>query len=293
MVTQHVVPIIQGDIGDYNCMGIEKLFDNLDYLTDGSTGNANPHYYYGARLQQLDERVFTELGGIIIPSTQLDQPILPNFFLEVKGPDGSLGVAKRQACYDGALGARGMQHLLSYGSSDLVYDNKDYTLTSLTAYRNGRDWAERQRNEAIEQANMRAQVALIGVGIGVGASAHSGKTYGRALEVASREGYKEVVKMLLDKGADVNAQGGDYGRALQAASGGGHKEIVEMLLDKGADVNAQGGLYGTALQAASGEGYKEIVKMLLDKGADVNAQGGYYGTALWRPRKEATKRSSG
>ncbi|EEH40420.1 hypothetical protein PAAG_02475 [Paracoccidioides lutzii Pb01] len=29
----------------------------------------------------------------------------PNFFLEAKIPDGSLAVATRQACYDGALGA--------------------------------------------------------------------------------------------------------------------------------------------------------------------------------------------
>jgi hypothetical protein len=44
--------------------------------------------------------------------------------------------------------------------------------------------------------------------------------------------------MLLDKGADVNAQGGDYGNALQAASAGGHEAVVKLLLDKGADVNA-------------------------------------------------------
>ncbi|KAK4220779.1 hypothetical protein QBC38DRAFT_493467 [Podospora fimiseda] len=44
---------------------------------------------------------------------------------------------------------------------------------------------------------------------------------------------------MLDKGADVNAQGGGYGNALQAASSGGHQEIVKLLLDKGADVSTQ------------------------------------------------------
>jgi ankyrin repeat protein len=48
------------------------------------------------------------------------------------------------------------------------------------------------------------------------------------------------VTLLLEKGADVNAQGGHYGNALQAASGGGHDSIVTLLLEKGADVNAQG-----------------------------------------------------
>ncbi|KAL8762540.1 MAG: hypothetical protein Q9194_007526 [Teloschistes cf. exilis] len=41
-------------------------------------------------------------------------------------------------------------------------------------------------------------------------------------------------KMLLDKGADVNAQKGEYGNALPAASNGGHDQVVQMLLDKGA-----------------------------------------------------------
>jgi ankyrin repeat protein len=59
----------------------------------------------------------------------------------------------------------------------------------------------------------------------------------------------------LDKGADVNAQGGYFGNALQAASAEGYQEIVQLLLDKG----AQDGEYGNALQAASVGGYQEIV----------------------------------
>jgi ankyrin repeat protein len=57
--------------------------------------------------------------------------------------------------------------------------------------------------------------------------------------------------MLIEKGPDVNAQGGIYGNALQAASLKGNDEIVEMLIEKGADVNAQGGIFDNALQAAS------------------------------------------
>ena len=50
---------------------------------------------------------------------------------------------------------------------------------------------------------------------------------------------------------------------------------MRLLLDKGADVNAQDGLHDTALQAASHSGHEAVVRLLLDKGADVNAQGGY------------------
>ncbi|KAK1954643.1 ankyrin [Colletotrichum sublineola] len=100
-----------------------------------------------------------------------------------------------------------------------------------------------------------------------------------ALQAASGHGDRNIIQMLLDKGADVNAQGGLFGNALQAASFYGYKNIAqiliskegEMLISKGADVNAQGGKYGNALQAASKGGYKRIVEMLLSKGADVNA----------------------
>ncbi|KAH8724798.1 fibronectin type 3 and ankyrin repeat domain protein 1, partial [Phaeosphaeriaceae sp. PMI808] len=107
-----------------------------------------------------------------------------------------------------------------------------------------------------------------------------GGYYGNALQAASSRGYEPVVKLLLDKGADVNSQSGFYGNALQASSEGGHEPVVKLLLDKGADVNAQGGYYGNALQASSEGGHEPVVKLLLDKGADVNAQGGFYGNAL-------------
>ncbi|KAJ6035948.1 hypothetical protein N7540_000227 [Penicillium herquei] len=89
-----------------------------------------------------------------------------------------------------------------------------------------------------------------------------------------------IVKLLLEHGADVNAQGGWYGTPLQAAAFGGYLEIVKLLLEHGAEVNAQVGQYGTALQAATSGGYPEVVKLLLEHGADVNIKGGQYGSAL-------------
>ena len=107
-----------------------------------------------------------------------------------------------------------------------------------------------------------------------------GGHHGNALQAASIGGREEVVRLLLDKGAEVNARGGRDGNALQAASTGGYEEVVRLLLDKGAEVNAQGEYYGNALQAASIGGREEVVRLLLDKGAEVNAQGGHHGNAL-------------
>ena len=57
---------------------------------------------------------------------------------------------------------------------------------------------------------------------------------------ASLKGHTEIVKALLDKGADVNAKSKDGVTALMWASQDGHTEIVKaLLIDKGADVNAK------------------------------------------------------
>jgi ankyrin repeat protein len=80
---------------------------------------------------------------------------------------------------------------------------------------------------------------------------------------ASNDGHEAVVRLLFEKWADVNAQGGYYDNALYAASNEGHEAVVRLLLEKGADVNAQGGGYDNALQAASIRGHEAVVRLLL------------------------------
>jgi hypothetical protein len=130
-IMELVIPIIEGEIKDAKCISGGIPFTNLDHLTDGTLVPGNPDRYYGARPEQLDRQVRNELSSHIIPSTQDDLPIAPNFFVAAKGPDGSIAVAGRQASYDGALGARGMHSLQSYGQDELAYDNNAYTVTSI------------------------------------------------------------------------------------------------------------------------------------------------------------------
>lgn len=129
-VTVNVIPII-GSIEDSKCTAGEIPFTNLDSLTDGTLVPANPDKYYGARPEQLKRSVREELNGLIVPSTQHDLPIAPNYFLQVKGPDGTPAVALRQAWYDSIIGARGIDGLQSYKASKQMFDNKAYTLASV------------------------------------------------------------------------------------------------------------------------------------------------------------------
>ncbi|RDW57688.1 hypothetical protein BP5796_12489 [Coleophoma crateriformis] len=107
-----------------------------------------------------------------------------------------------------------------------------------------------------------------------------GGQYGNPLQAAATIGSEPVVRLLLEKGAEVNAQGGELANALQAAAYRGNEPVVRLLLEKGAEVNAQGGELGNALQAAASHGNEPVVRLLLENGAEVNAQGGELGNAL-------------
>jgi len=124
-----VFPVIQGTARIPSAKNL--VFGNLEPLTHGNLVDAKPDFYDGARPAQIDLRIREELGSYIIPATQGQAPALPNIFTEAKGPDGSAAVAKRQACFDGALGARGIHKLrLFKADHTLAYDNNAYTITS-------------------------------------------------------------------------------------------------------------------------------------------------------------------
>lgn len=90
------------------------------------------------------------------------------------------------------------------------------------------------------------------------------------LYIASRFGHVEIVRMLLSRGANVNAIGGICWYSLEVASFGGHLEIVRLLLGHGADINARGGWHGNALNAACRNGQMATAELLLEKGASIS-----------------------
>jgi ankyrin repeat protein len=85
-----------------------------------------------------------------------------------------------------------------------------------------------------------------------------------------------VVKLLIERGAEVNAppgQGWYAMTALQAACEAGNDEVVDILLAHGADIHAAPAqIYGkTALQAACEARNEKVVDILLAHGADIHA----------------------
>jgi ankyrin repeat protein len=71
-----------------------------------------------------------------------------------------------------------------------------------------------------------------------------------------------VARLLLEKGADVNAKTHDGHTALQLAAAKGHETVARLLLEKGADVNAETHDGDTALRLAARKGHKTVARLL-------------------------------
>jgi ankyrin repeat protein len=104
-----------------------------------------------------------------------------------------------------------------------------------------------------------------------------------ALIWAAHIKYAEGLRLLLDRGAELEARDDDGESALFTAAACDHEGIVDILLSRGADVRARN-MYGvTPLREASSEGRLGMVRLLVQhlrgQGLDDVDRGGC--TALW------------
>jgi ankyrin repeat protein len=98
-----------------------------------------------------------------------------------------------------------------------------------------------------------------------------------ALAYAVRGGNAEAVRFLIDAGADVNTRDFD-GRSLFPSSK--KAEITRILIDAGLDPKDSSSNGVTPLHSAAVSSPPDLLKVLIDAGADVNAVDGHGDTPL-------------
>ncbi|KAL9561163.1 hypothetical protein ACKAV7_014518 [Fusarium commune] len=112
------------------------------------------------------------------------------------------------------------------------------------------------------------------------------KTSGRSptkcftdLMIASYYGHRVIVKLLLEKGEEIETKDSKYGQTpLSWAARNGHEAVMKLLLDKGAEIEAKDSLYGqTPLSRAATNGREAAVKLLLEKVAEIETKDSKYG----------------
>ena len=96
-----------------------------------------------------------------------------------------------------------------------------------------------------------------------------------ALRAATRNGHRELAEFLIELGADVN-----QGQPILGAAFRNDLEMVKLLLGKGADVNAIDKTGRSALRMVARDEYEEMMRLLLAHGANVNLPTIYGETSL-------------
>ncbi|MEW6544328.1 MAG: ankyrin repeat domain-containing protein [Nitrospirota bacterium] len=133
---------------------------------------------------------------------------------------------------------------------------------------------------AVERGDMQGVQTLLDQG--------AGKDKDDAAEAfvhAAGAGNLQIVDLFLKRGVDPNVPYRSFNYAsypLERAASRGHLEVVRMLLDHGAQVNnVDSPFHFTALTLAASAGNTEVVKLLLDRGADVAIPDAWGTPILW------------
>jgi len=267
------------------CAAIVGKTDNLKLLLDG-----------GADINAKDS-----VGGTAFMKAALAGQTDTVKLLLDKGADINekdlIGETALMACVTGAIDAATGLAKISESEIDAKIKMLSFLLNNGADVNTKADNGTTVIMRAIDSGFFEAAKLLLAAGADVNTRNKDGKTalmkaveYGEMVDPATgasvkipeseNDGKMKIIKLLLDKGADVNAKDNHGNTALMDAAWEGKPNMVLLLLEKGADINAKENYGNTALMNVATGSQTDMVKFLLDKGSDVNAKNNHGDTAL-------------
>lgn len=143
--------------------------------------------------------------------------------------------------------------------------------------------------KAVEERDYKEMRTRIFAGANINTHNPDGLT---AVIIATDAADSELLRFLVDQGANINSRTQDRGETgLMRRAERGDREFVGLMIDLGADVNAEDRGGETPLIKAARNRHWRVVSLLIDSGADVN-HADYTGrTALDYARQNRARRS--
>ena len=277
-------PFIIPEDGDFMKSFLESIEDTLaGAARTGDVAAIKQHIAEGADVNALHFERPPLTWAAMAGQTEAVQVLLENGAdVNIKSRDG--GTPLHDAAF---FGRTDVVKLLLENGANLEARNDDgatpvdalYVDWETTAFIGGFVGVAVEKEDIPVMQMGRSEIATL---FGVDAPLEEANTFSpQQLSTAAFTGDVAAMKQALTDGADPNTKDPQSGNTLLATAAlMGHTEIVTLLLEHGADVNARNRDDGTALHAAAFFGRTETVKLLLEKGADTTLRNNMGGTAI-------------
>ena len=149
----------------------------------------------------------------------------------------------------------------------------DNILTILLDHTDGLDFPDNSRETLLSVAMSYNRTEAARLLVEKGADVNAKDTGGwAALHMAVKRGDEAAARLLVELGADVNAKVIGGRTVLDLAAELGHWAVAKLLVEEGADINAKDTEGWMALHLAVKQGDEVAARLLVELGADVNAR---------------------
>lgn len=125
-------------------------------------------------------------------------------------------------------------------------------------------------------AHGHVSTAKLLLGSGANPDFHSWSGPAAALSAAVNGGNRDLIELLIERGADVNYHQTNRDGPLECAANNGDLEVFKLLLKKGARITTRADVHRTTIQAVGYGGNEQIIQFVLDSRVDIDS----FGTAF-------------
>jgi len=173
----------------------------------------------------------------------------------------------------------------SWKSMDILLQNganpDDIVLTRRNS--ESKDWGQRALWECASKGHIKLLEFMLNCGSKVNASVEVPENLHEKFTLLHRATYcgqVEVVRFIVNRGADINIRDANNNTALHLATHSGSIDIIQLLLDKEMSVNLTNTNDSTLLHVSAQFGNLEATKILVERGAALNNTNKYGVTPL-------------